>query len=53
MTTLLTRARARWTAATRRRRDARALAGLPAHLLRDMGLEPGSIRAIEQQIRGR
>ena len=53
MTTLVTRARARWTAASRCRRDARALAGLPAHLLRDMGLEPGSTRAIEQQIRGR
>jgi uncharacterized protein YjiS (DUF1127 family) len=53
MTALLTRARARWAAAERRRRDARHLAELPAYLLRDMGLEPGSIRAIEQQTRGR
>ena len=53
MMTLLTRTRARWVAAEPRRRHARHLAGLPAHLLRDMGLEPGSIRAIEQQIRGR
>ena len=53
MTTLLTRTRARWAAAERRRRDARHLAGLPASLLRDIGLEPGSIRAIEQQMRGR
>jgi uncharacterized protein YjiS (DUF1127 family) len=51
MTTLLTRARARWAAAGRRRRDARHLAGLSPHLLRDMGLEPGSIRAIEDQLR--
>jgi uncharacterized protein YjiS (DUF1127 family) len=53
MTTLLIRARARWAAAERRRRDARHLATLPAYLLRDMGLEPGSVRAIERQMRGR
>jgi uncharacterized protein YjiS (DUF1127 family) len=49
----LTRTRARWAAAGRRRRDARHLAGLPAHLLRDMGLEPGSLPAIDRQLRGR
>jgi hypothetical protein len=53
MTTLLTRARARWAAAERRRRDARHLAGLSAYLLRDMGLEPGPLTAIERQLRGR
>ena len=53
MMSFLTRTRARWAAAGRRRRDARSLTGLSAHLLRDIGLEPGPLRAIEQQMRGR
>jgi uncharacterized protein YjiS (DUF1127 family) len=47
----MTRLLARLAAAGRRRRDARALAGLPDHLLRDMGLEPGGLPAIEAQLR--
>jgi hypothetical protein len=47
MTRLLTRL----AAAARRRRDARTLAGLPDYLLRDMGVEPGGLRAIEAQLR--
>ena len=53
MTSSLTRARARWAAAGRRRRDARGLTGLSAHLLRDVGLDPGPLRALERQLRGR
>lgn len=53
MQTLVSRTVSRWQQKSRRAREARQLAGLPDHLLADIGLAPGSPAALAMQLRER